>query len=316
LGDSGGRRAGWRQPPPPGWALRPGPDPEPASDGERAPGAEAPEAATGAGGAETAAGAVDPGLEAAAAAREAELLGLRARIGRRAALLTALLTRLGPFEYRYQQCMGERYARLFELFTLIDEERKRRSSRAEEAAWAAVAAGARSSSRVLEPSRNGHNGGDGRRGLAITGPIDRPVRRLFRKLARQVHPDLATDPAERARRTELMAAANRAYALGDAEALQRLLDEWEQSPESVTGTGPEADLARLERRVVQAAKRLSAIEEELRTLARSPMLRLYRDAGAAARRGRDLLAEMGEELGRLVERTERDLDLVRAGLLA
>jgi hypothetical protein len=279
-----GRGGAWRQPRPPGWALRPPVAPE----------------------------------REGAAAREEELRGLRARLARRERLLTALLTRLGPFEYRYHQRMGERYARLFELFVLIDEERKRRSARAEEAAWAAVAAGARSSSRVLEPSADGHRngaGGDGH-GLPVQGPIDRPVRRLFRKLARQIHPDLATDPEERARRTELMAAANRAYAIGDADALQRLLDEWEQSPESVTGTGPEADLARLERRVTQAAKRLAAIEEELRALARSPMLRLYREAEAAARRGRDLLTEMGEELARLVERTERDLDLVRAGILA
>src|SRR5262245_49823944 len=277
-----GRQQAWRQTRPPGWALQPAVSPEP-----------------------------EP-----AAAREEELRGLQARIRRRERLLTALLTRLGPFEYRYQERMGERYARLFELFVLIDEERKRRSARAEEAAWAAVAAGARSSSRVLEPSANGYRAGGDGQGPPLQGPIDRPVRRLFRKLARQIHPDLATDPEERARRTELMAAANRAYAIGDADALQRLLDEWEQSPESVTGTGPEADLARLERRVTQAAKRLSAIEEELRALARSPMLRLYRDAEAASRRGRDLLTEMGDELARLVERTERDLDMVRAGILA
>jgi hypothetical protein len=244
----------------------------------------------------------------AAARREEELRALRARIARRERLLTSLLTRLGPFEYRYQEVMGARYARLFQLFVLIDEERQRRDTLAEEAAWAAVSAGARSSSRILEPAGNG-------RGPSIPGPIDQPVRRLFRKLARQIHPDLATDPEERARRTELMTAANRAYAKGDAEALRRLLDEWEQSPESVTGTGPEADLARLERRVTQSAKRLGALEEELRSLARSPMLRLYREARATQRRGTDLLASMGEELDRLIERTERDLGLVRAGLL-
>jgi hypothetical protein len=246
----------------------------------------------------------------AAARREEELRALRARIARRERLLTSLLTRLGPFEYRYQEVMGARYARLFQLFVLIDEERQRRDTLAEEAAWAAVSAGARSSSRILEPAGNGNG-----RAPSIPGPIDQPVRRLFRKLARQIHPDLATDPAERARRTELMTAANRAYAMGDAEALQRLLDEWEQSPESVTGTGPEADLARLERRVTQSAKRLGALEEELRSLARSPMLRLYREARATQRRGTDLLASMGEELDRLIERTERDLGMVRAGLL-
>jgi hypothetical protein len=282
VADSGGRR-GWREFRPPGWALRPVVTPE----------------------------------QEAAARLGGELRDLRARIARRERLLTALLTRLGPFEYRYQEVMGARYERLFQLFVLIDEERQRRDTLGEEAAWAAVAAGARSSSRVLEPGPDGDGRGPGPSipGPSIPGPIDQPVRRLFRKLARRIHPDLATDPDERARRTELMAAANRAYAEGDAEALQHLLYEWEQSPESVTGSGPEADLARLERLVVQSAKRLSALEEELRTLARSPMLRLYREARAARRHGIDLLAGMGEELDRLIEQTERDLDLIRSGLL-
>src|SRR5262245_53204043 len=147
-----GRGGAWRQPRPPGWALRPAAAPELAVSPEPEP----------------------------AAAREEELRDLQARIRWRERLLTALLTRLGPFEYRYQERMGERYARLFELFVLIDEERKRRSARAEEAASAAVAAGARSSSRVLEPSANGHrNGGGDGLGPSLQGPIDRPVRRLF-----------------------------------------------------------------------------------------------------------------------------------------
>jgi DnaJ-domain-containing protein 1 len=37
------------------------------------------------------------------------------------------------------------------------------------------------------------------------------LKKLYREVAKQVHPDLATDEADRARQRELMAAANQAY---------------------------------------------------------------------------------------------------------
>jgi len=43
------------------------------------------------------------------------------------------------------------------------------------------------------------------------------VRKLFRDVARAIHPDLAADEDARTRRHAIMAAANRAYALGDAD---------------------------------------------------------------------------------------------------
>ena len=48
------------------------------------------------------------------------------------------------------------------------------------------------------------------------------AKRLFRQLARLIHPDLAGDPKERERRTNLMVAANDAYEQGDLAALERL----------------------------------------------------------------------------------------------
>ena len=54
------------------------------------------------------------------------------------------------------------------------------------------------------------------------------VRRLFRDVAKVIHPDLAHDPEARDRRHALMIEANRAYALGDEERLRWILQAWEQ----------------------------------------------------------------------------------------
>ena len=63
--------------------------------------------------------------------------------------------------------------------------------------------------------------------LAVSSSRSARVARMAREAAKRIHPDLATDPADRERRTRFMADANRAYETGDAEALQRILDEYQ-----------------------------------------------------------------------------------------
>jgi DnaJ-class molecular chaperone len=50
------------------------------------------------------------------------------------------------------------------------------------------------------------------------------LKRLYREIAKRIHPDLATDDAERAKRNQLMAEVNRAYADGDEARLRAILD--------------------------------------------------------------------------------------------
>jgi len=54
------------------------------------------------------------------------------------------------------------------------------------------------------------------------------VRKLFRDVAKAIHPDLAGDDLARDRRHSLMIEANRAYALGDEEQLRLILQAWSE----------------------------------------------------------------------------------------
>jgi hypothetical protein len=89
-----------------------------------------------------------------------------------------------------------------------------------------------------------------------------------------------------------MAEANRAYEAGDAEALRRILDEYEDGGEAVTGEGIGAELIRIIRQISLAKTRLSAIEHELDTLRKSEIALLKTQAEEREREGRDLLAEL------------------------
>jgi hypothetical protein len=89
-----------------------------------------------------------------------------------------------------------------------------------------------------------------------------------------------------------MAQVNEAYSQGDADALQRILDEFGNSPESVQGEGVGAELVRIIRQIHQAKKNIAAIEHELSKLQASEIAQLRQDVETAEKEGRDLLAEL------------------------
>jgi hypothetical protein len=223
--------------------------------------------------------------------------------------LAAFRGELHAFETRYRKALGTRYARLDELAERLDE-----------------------TPRPVDEAEDGHDpdlDGPAERypGQGLPGgqnwawgerepdrePEQRPVisddaKRLFRQLARLIHPDLAADAEERERRTNLMVAANDAYEQGDVAALERLLADWHASPEAVTGSGAAAELERTLRRIAQAEASMRRIDEELAELEASAMGWLRRRVDKAACEGWDLLAHMVRELDRQIGEAQLELD--------
>jgi hypothetical protein len=240
--------------------------------------------------------------------RKAQLLVLSEELLGRERALAAYREELHAFETRYRKTLGGRYALLDDLADRLDELRERDDA--------------------VPPEREDDTDGPAERypGQGVPGggqnwdwgerqpkPEPRPVigedaKRLFRQLARIIHPDLAGDQAERERRTNLMVAANLAYEQGDVAALERLLADWEQSPEAVTGDGVLAELERTVRRIAQVSSRMVDIDEELAELEASAMGWLRRRTDKAAREGWDLLAHMVKELDRQIVDAQVELD--------
>jgi hypothetical protein len=138
------------------------------------------------------------------------------------------------------------------------------------------------------------------------------VRKLFRDVAKAIHPDLAHDEHARDRRHSLMIEANRAYALQDAEQLRVILEAWERSPEAVRGSDPAAMRLRLERRVAQIEERLDMCARDLAALQATPLYELKTMVDHAATRGRDLVADMVVRLKRDVMAAANRLDAMRS----
>jgi hypothetical protein len=134
------------------------------------------------------------------------------------------------------------------------------------------------------------------------------VRRLFRDVAKTIHPDLAQGDEARDRRHALMIEANRAYAMGDEERLRWILHAWENSPEAVRDDDPDAARLRLTRRVEQIERELTMIARELAEMRESPLGTLKTMVDEASARGKDLVADMVRRLKRDVMAARNRLD--------
>jgi predicted nucleic acid-binding Zn-ribbon protein len=211
-----------------------------------------------------------------------ELAGVRGALAERELELADLRAQLKSFEGRYLRQVGVLYAEL------DDWEAKNAEIES------SLKPSATTSQRAQETRKRAEETHEATHGEASKPSAD--LRSLFREAAKRLHPDFAKDEADRLLRTRLMAQANVAYSQGDAEALQRILDEFGNSPESVQGEGIGAELVRIIRQIHQAKKNIAAIENELSSLRASEIAQLKQDAEAAQQEGRDLLAELAADV--------------------
>ena len=140
------------------------------------------------------------------------------------------------------------------------------------------------------------------------------VRKLFRDVARAIHPDLAHghDADARDRRHALMIEANRAYELRDEEQLRRILDAWRRSPEAVQGSDLAATRLRLERRLAQIEEHLALYARDLEALQATPLYELKTTVDEAAARGHDLVGDMVRRLKRDILAATNRLEAMRS----
>jgi hypothetical protein len=219
------------------------------------------------------------------ARKREEQAALEAELADRELRAANLRAELGAFERQYLHFVGSRYAELDEKKAQIAERLVREQPENERAQQAARAARARADETKCaageKTSQEPH---------AFKSSPE--MKRLYREVAKRIHPDLTSDRDDRAKRQQLMADANRAYERGDESSLSKILTEYECSPEAVAGEGAGAELIRVIRRVSQARSRLAEIEAEMQGLLRSDLYQLKSRVDEAEKGGRDILKEM------------------------
>jgi hypothetical protein len=130
------------------------------------------------------------------------------------------------------------------------------------------------------------------------------LRRLYREVAKKIHPDLTTDLKERGRRHDLMARLNKAYDEQEEGKIRAILREWEEGVHNEEALGIGMRLVRTIRKIAQARQRLDQIMLEIEQLQNSEMFKLKQRIDAAEKEGRDILAEMVSEIEEKIETTK------------
>jgi DnaJ-domain-containing protein 1 len=209
--------------------------------------------------------------------KQCEVSVLETQLAERELELATVQAELHAFEGEYLRVVGSRYTELDRIEAQI----------AEYMAYL-------ESSRDFKPSES--------------------LKKLYREVAKRIHPDLATDEEERQRRQNLMAEANQAYEDGDEERLRAILHGWESSPESVKGEGAAAELIRTIRKIAQSQERLKTIQEEIEALEQTDLYQLKTKVITAQQAGRDLLAEMAFQLDEQIAAAKQQLEELKTKL--
>ncbi|OIO34199.1 MAG: hypothetical protein AUJ70_01630 [Candidatus Omnitrophica bacterium CG1_02_40_15] len=219
--------------------------------------------------------------------------------------LVTLQAELHAFQNRYLRIVGIKYSELDEINAQIAEclaELRPKDAKAREQAKRAREQ-AEDSAHTAEEIKKTKPAKD--------FESNERLKSLYRKLAMLIHPDTTTDPKEKERRHRLMVEINRAYEEGDEESLQKILDEWESSPDSVQGEGTAAELVRTIRKISQVKKRLSEIEKEIVKLRQSELCQLKVKVEEVKDSGRDLLAEMAAQIEKQISEARKQLNVLR-----
>jgi hypothetical protein len=237
--------------------------------------------------------------------KKADLAVLESELVDRELELATLRGELAAFQRRYLRVVGASYAELDELESQIAEIEVRKKPHNKEARERAATGReqARESARIAAGIENQAN----ERGFVASEDL----KKLYREVAKAVHPDLGSDDEDRARRHRFMAEANEAYEAGDENRLRAILREWESSPEAVVGAGVAAEIVRVIRKVAQVRERLVVVKEEIKQTRKSDLYVLRTKVTEAQQLGRNLLVEMAARVNDQIEMARANLARAR-----
>lgn len=209
---------------------------------------------------------------------------------------------LEQFEARYKMEVGRLYAELDEIEAQIAEEEYKLVPDDEE-----IKKRAEELRRRAEESATDSETED----CSFKWNPTPEAKKAYHNLARVIHPDLALDPKDKERRHVLMAQLNEAYATGNQKQLNKLVDDFKNSPDVVKGDSVGDELVRAIRQIAQIKARIRELREEKLKAELSELYVLQEKVRTEQLEGRDLLKHMAERTRTFIKKSERRLENLR-----
>ena len=231
---------------------------------------------------------------------ESEQTALEEQVATAELTLETGKTETAQFQHRYHQTVGRLYAQLDELDALLARVQAGLSPDDAAAQAHAQAAEQQAKSSAEEA------------GLIEAQPAPPPVitpelKLAFRQAAKLMHPDRATTEPERLRRTALMAQVNLAYERGDQKAIEKLVSEYGQDPEAITGGDVASRIVKAIRRIAQLRRRMGEVQEHIDAMQQTEIFQLKQTIEQTEAMGGDPLGDLAKQL--MQELSERKIKL-------
>jgi len=234
--------------------------------------------------------------------KRAVLDRLKDRLATREEEMADLRAELEQFEAKYTMEVGRLYAELDDIEARIAEEEVRIHPEDEE-----IRLKAEDARRRAEESAAQADAEDWEKCSFKWQPTI-AAKKAYHKLARLIHPDLALDSEERERRHGLMAKLNEAYAVGDQELLNKLVEDHRDSPDLVKGDSIADELVRAIRQISQVKNRLKELKDEQLKIELSELFILQKKVRNEMLEGRNLLQQMAARSRTHIVKAQRKLD--------
>ncbi len=215
--------------------------------------------------------------------------------------LTILRAELEQFEAQYTMEVGRLYAEVDEIEAQIAEEELKLNPEDEE-----IIARAEEARKRAEESAEAADEENWQACTQKWNPSPE-AKKAYHSLAKMIHPDLAIGAEEREKRTELMAKLNDAYADGDQVLLNKLVEDYRDSPDLVKGDTVGDKLIRLIRQISQVTRRLKELRAEKLELSLSELFVLQVKVRKEQSEGRNLLKQMAERSKTHIKKAQRRL---------
>jgi regulator of replication initiation timing len=215
--------------------------------------------------------------------------------------MAELRAELEQFEAQYTMEVGRLYADLDEIDAQIAEEEVRLNPDDEE-----IKRRAEEARQQAEESAEAA-GGENWEACAFRWQPSAEAKKAYHNLARIIHPDLALDTEEKEKRHDLMTRLNEAYSAGDQNLLNKLVEEYRDSPDLVKGDSIGDELIRAIRQIAQIKNRLKELREEKLKIELSELYILREKVRAEMLEGRNLLKQMAERTKTHIKKAERRL---------
>jgi hypothetical protein len=232
-------------------------------------------------------------------AKRRELAQLRKNLAEMELQLSTEKAELNLFEIRYQKVVGAMYAEMdivkAQVLNLAAKLYPNAETFREEAESAREQA-RKNSDKEKQPTNSQKE---------FRPPEN--LKKLFRRVAKKIHPDLSSSAEERKKRHDLMAKLNQAYDKLDEEGIRSILVEWEAEGYSESSMELGEQLVLVVRQLAQIKSRLYNISEEMEELELSEMFQLKINIDSAEKEGRDLLQEIAEDIKEKINKAKAQI---------